>query len=573
MSLDITLSDALNTLRLEVTEYSVRESGSPLAAGDSSGSTGTITFSVPAPDPIASNPLTYYGPWWMIGKNVELADSRRGYTVGKVVDVSEQQGGWMLDVTCDTRMGELNIYNVQAQPFSGTLRDAYIYYLGLAGVTTGIFVENSLAFRHVDYPGWNGELWYHLKMLATAQDAELTLVSGLIMMRPTRSRFADLGHATEISRSTGNQSLAQAIEVYQYNSRPIVGGMVWPVDDYNGGDTFNVAAGDITEYALEFSASLTSLEQPTPQDWVSPYESNASVYSILTSGGDRISADEWTLHGGKVEVILNPDTMTARLIITGPEGIVITTPGAPGENGEPDDEPTSQFIDSFILADYSDGEKSRRGTLRLMGTGVAYSREKKRIPTGVPASRATTEIGVTIDNPFINTSAELYRAGGRAAIDYSGMAPAITASVTAVNRLGETGDVTMPSYADVEASMKGAFGNAVSYAQVESFFANAGLTTYKAIEDQLYSTVRSNFENQAFGNVAGARLYDGKSRQWYRVREGTLTPESISVQGEYDTLHSDWLASYGNLTYGTLEGDKFFGLTYQQVQWMGVTNG
>lgn len=562
MGLKLTMTNGSTKIPLEITDYQINEAAMPLAAGDSSGSVGRITFSMPKPDPYVSpadSPLVKYGSWWMVGKEIEITDTRRGYTVGRITKIEETYDGWQINVTADTRLGSLNIYNIQAKPYVGTLQGAFNYYLGLAGVTTGTFIDDSLAMRPVAYPGFSGELWYRLKQMATAQAADISLVSGLIFLRPVRDHEAPLSHATNITRAGGEQSLAQSIDIYLYNNYSISSELVWPGPDPGiESQVFTVQAGEVTEFALEFSASLTTLAQPTAQDWVSPAEESASVYSVLSNGNDRVPAALWTKYGGKVQVILNPDTVTARLIITGPRGLRI--------GGE--------FPTSFTLADFADGDNSsRRSTLRIVGSGVAYNKERLNIMTGVPPSRTETVVGATIDNPFISTPDEAYRAGVRAAMEYSGMSPTLAGSVISVNRLGETGEVTMPVYAQVEADLKAAMGAAVTYAEVETYYTvTLGLETYDDIEDYLYEQVRNRFENQAYGNVAGARVYDKKSRQWYRIREANFGEESISFQAEYDTLHADWQKTYAGYTYGSLD-TEFSGLTYQQAQWIGVNYG
>lgn len=560
MGFKLTLTNGSTKIPLETTDYSVSESATPLAAGDSSGSVGRITFSLPKPDPDvspATAPLVKYGSWWLVGKQIEITDNRRGYTLGRVTKVEESYDGWQINVTADTRLGDLNIYNIQAKPYVGTLQGAFNYYLGLAGVTTGTFIDEALATRPVAYPGFSGELWYRLKQLATAQAADISLVSGLIFLRPVRNHEAPLAHATAITRSAGEQSLAQSIDIWLYNNRSISSELVWPGPEPElESQVFTVQAGEVTEFALEFSASLTTLAQPTPQDWVAPGEASASVYSILSNDGDRVPAWKWSKHGGSVKVILNPDTVTARLIITGPRGL---------RNGQ-------EYPTSFTLADFADGDTSaRRSTLRIVGSGVAYYKERLNIMTGVPASRTETVVGATIDNLFISTHDEAYRAGVRAAMEYSGMSPSLGGSVISINRLGESGEVTMPTYAEVEADLKAQIGAAATYANVETYYTvTLNLDTYDDVEEYLYDKVRNKFENQAYGNVAGARVYDKKSRQWYRIRNAQFGEESISIEGEYDTLHADWQKTYGSNTYGNLETVVFAGLTYQQAQWIGV---
>ncbi len=125
-------------------------------------------------------------------------------------------------------MGSLNVYGIQAQPFVGTLRAAFEYYLSLAGLTTDLFVDDSIGSRPVVFPGWSGELWYYLKLMAAAQDCDVSLVSGIILLRPIRSRIATQDRDTDRGVSSGSTTLAQAVEVYQYDNRAITNELVYP---------------------------------------------------------------------------------------------------------------------------------------------------------------------------------------------------------------------------------------------------------------------------------------------------------------------------------------------------------
>lgn len=549
-------------LTLEARDYSVSESATPLSAGDSRGGVGSISFSVPALDPDL-NPtpeagggfsgtrdlLLAIGPQALIGETVRLVDGRRGLIVGRVVNAIEDVSAGEWEIECETRLADLSIYNVTAAPFTGTLRAAFQYYTDIAGVDdVDIWVDPSIADRIVSYPGWQGELWYQLKRIAIAQDSDIALTSGIILLRPVRSRQAVLDSATGLRRDAGTGELAQAIEIYVYNNEPIVNKLVWPTMGET--DTYSVNAGEVSEYGVEFSASLTELSQPVAQDWVSPYEVSASVYSVIDGSGNRIPADLWQLYGGRVEVILQEDMSTARLIITGPEGITI---------GE--ETPTS-----FSLADFADGDGARRPTLRLIGSGVRYTPELLRVPTSVPPSRTETDVGITVNNPFISTHNEAYRAGVRAAQGYTGYSPSISASVIAVNRRGDGGQADGNTYGQVEALLKDQHGANVTYGQLDAEFTDL---TYGEVTELLVNLGRNPFQVQLFGNAAGARVWDRGSRRWYRIREASISSDPVQIEADDDLLHSDVEEHLAPLDYAGV-AERFSGLTYQQVGRLGL---
>ena len=123
--------------------------------------------------------------------------------------------------------------------------------------------------------------------------------------------------------------------------------------------------------------------------------------------------------------------------------------------------------------------------------------------------RTSTEVGVTIDNPFISTREQLYRAGTRAAKSFSGFYP--SATVGSVSPIDPLQDYT-------------------------------------------------------FGNLAGSRVVV-RDRP-FRVRDATVTPENVSVTGDDDLTNGDVQAVLSGRTYGWVQTANA-GLTYRDVQLKG----
>lgn len=87
----------------EAESYSVEEESTPTSSDDSTGSVGTFNFTFVGVD----NPLL------LQDEEVFLADSRKGSTLGFVTRIDETDHG-MVRVQCQSRLGRLNIYDVQA---------------------------------------------------------------------------------------------------------------------------------------------------------------------------------------------------------------------------------------------------------------------------------------------------------------------------------------------------------------------------------------------------------------------------------------------------------------------------
>lgn len=572
----------------EAENFNVVEDATPLAAGDSQGGTGTINITLQPTDPDAFPRITStgldvygdrtfgdgffgftsgettpkepgqtgwskvfkYGPLWFVDKDVRLADSRKGFTLGSVVSAQRNDSGGSVQLTCSTKLYNLNVYGVQAQPFVGRLRNAFVYYLSLANYDGDYFVDEEIANRPVVFPGWSGELWFHLKQMAASQDCDISLVSGVTLLRPIRSRVATRGRDIERNYEIGGGTLAQAVEVYQYNSRPISNELVYPPGGWKPEtEVLNVNAGEESEYVLELLASVTAIQTPVMQNFVGDDYAASSVYTVVANDGLPIPRQAWEQNGGLLEVTIDPGTTTLRVKLRGATNL-FTTAG--------------ELATNFNIALGSDTTGNRYSTLRIVGTGVAFDKQKISVPTMVPASKTATEVGVTVDNPFIRTLDDAYRAGVRAARQYSGDIPSLSGTVSAINQRGDAGSVVLPTYAQVVDTLNQRLSNP-TYGSVQDYATGLGNYTYGQDEDYWFSFAQDVSKDQVFGNVQGARVFDRKSGRWYRIRSGTITAPSVQFQADDDVIYDDVQDSFVNKTYEFVEAVND-GLTYRQVE-------
>src|SRR5699024_11337312 len=77
---------------------------------------------------------------------------------------------------------------------------------------------------------------------------------------------------------------------------------------------------------------------------------------------------------------------------------------------------------SFSLALSADsGGSSRYSTLRIVGNGIFHDNEKTlTVNTGIPESATGTDVGATVDNPFLCDRERVAAAASRAARQFSG---------------------------------------------------------------------------------------------------------------------------------------------------------
>lgn len=517
--------------------YRITESSMPLAGGDSSGAVGTISLNMREQD---GSPL-------MLEKSIEFVDTNRGSTVGTVREVQEARAAEMpWNITADTRLGDFNI-EVQAQPFSGRLEAGFRYYCALANIDSGIIVDPLIADRPVNFIGWNGNLWAHMKMMATGLGADLNVVSNNVVLRPVRLFTALSNREVDAQVSYTGKQLALKQEVVWYGTEHKPNGLIYPP----GGWTrevriLSVNAGETVETVVDTDSSITSIQQPVCLAVVPPEHASSSVYTVVGDDNIVIQPAQWAAYGGSLSVTISEDTRQLIVKIVGASGIYQI-------NGNP--------MKTYRIALTAGTSDSTYSTLRIVGDSVALNKASITIPTGVEPWRTGQEFAPTIDNPFLNNLDDAYSAGTRGASRHSGKVVTMSANVTAVNRRGERGTANYPPYSQVQAMW-----DAETYGSVKAI--NAG-KTYGDMKEELYESVQDDFDNQVFGNVNGARMHDYKSGRWYRVRDATTEWGQMSVECDSDITFGDVKDGFIGMSYGQVK-THFSGKTYFEANLVGL---
>ena len=518
--------------------YDIRESSSPLAGGDSSGAVGTINIDVP------HQPEAHL----LLGKAVTIEDTRLGSTLGTVQSVSSSGG--IDQIAATNRLGDLMI-ETQVQPFGGTLVDAFEYYLSLANIDTGIVVDPAIASRPVTFRGWYGNLWLGMKQMALALDLDLTLVSNNIVLRPIRQFEAVRGRDLDRSFNADGTQLALKQEVIWYTNQYISNYAIWPPNSkWEDADTFSVSAGETVERNIPLASSVTSIVQPTMMNYpgFDPYDMLTSGYAIVGDDNIHVTPSQWAAYGGSLSVSINDDTESLTLTITGASGMV-----------QIDGNPMRTF-----RVGLSSGDGNVYPALTIVGTGVHFQENSLLLNTGVPPWKTGQEFAPTIDNRFLGNLNDAYRAGTRGARRYAGRTMSIDGTVTAINRRGDKGSATYPPYSFVQGLY-----DALSYGGVKAL--NTG-KTYADVKAEFYALVEDDFENQAFGNAAGARVYDRTTSRYYRIRTATFANRSeIQFDADDDLTNGDIQAHFDALTYGGVKARPgVSGSTYLEVNLRGM---
>ncbi|QDH48059.1 minor tail protein [Microbacterium phage Pavlo] len=531
--------------RVHSGSYTVQESSTPLAGGDSSGAIGTIEAEV--------SKL----PFSPIGLNAQeplsLVDTALGSTLGTIREVGHSRSSATgYSIMASNRLGEFNI-EAQVLPFSGRLEDAFRYYCSIANIDTGILVDPALANRQVNFLGWQGNLWNHMKMMATAISADLNLISNNVVLRPVRLFDAIRNRDIESSATIDSTDLARKQEVIWYPSKYVNRGLVYPDGGWRSDiSPLSVSAGETVEVTLDTSkdvfASIFSIEQPVAQTFVSMGHNTSSVYSVVGDDGLPIPPAQWRDYGGSLSVRISEDT----------QALVVTLKGANGlfqSNGQP--------MKTFRIGIASGTSSSDTySTLRIVGRYISTRPESIILPTGVPDFRTGQEFAPTIDNPFLNSLESAYSAGVRGARRYAGRRMTITASVSALNRRGQTGTANYPPYSYAQSLWGGR-----TYASVK---ASLVPKTYGDVTADFYASVQDDFDNQVFGNAPGARYWDQETGRYYRVRQATTSWGQMQIEGDDDLTNGDMQKLFQGMTYAQV-GARYSGQTYYKANVRGMS--
>lgn len=489
------------TIYLNPETFSVTEDSTPTSPADTTGGVGQFTASVPAPD-------AFSGGRNLKGKEAELQDGSQGITVGTITGLGGGDDG-TLSVTADARLGKLNVERT-AQPFTGTLDNWFDYILGLVGITGGVVVDTTIASRAVVYPGFTGNVWDYLKKMCVAEQVEVSLVSNNVVLRPLRGRIAENYRNSVEGWSLNDSQLAQSVEVAYFQNTYQTGVLAYPDGGWNEDVQVEnaIEAGTTATYNYPINASLMSVVQPTCVSSVDRYESSSSVYSVIGNDNLIVPPAEWAAGGGSLTVAVGADTKSIDVtIVTSSD-----TEYAP-----------------YTIA-MSAGASSNYSSLRILGTGVFQDRQVISVKTGVDPVEVPTLVGFAPDIEFINTREQAYHLALHLLKSYGTAKHTITVTTSGINRNGDTGSYAYPTIAQ--------FNDLYAGQDVGDFNALFSGMTIEEFNDAMYALVENDFTNQAFGNVAGARVRFADA--WFRIRTATIDQDQIVYTAEEDTTIADF---------------------------------
>lgn len=527
MSVDILVGG--KRLTDKISGYSVSEFATSLDPSDMSGGAGQITVNMESSD--AST--------FARRKEIVIEDSTQG-TVKGVVSSTSSANGFNDTLTADSRLIALT-YTRTALPYSGTLGGLLRYYFGLVGITNFIAIDPDIDVRPATAPGWNGVVLDAVKRICSANQIELSLVSNNVVVRNVRQRVAVNLRDASVSTSVDDTNLAQAVELfYMHSMERRTDALVYPLGGWSEEDKIiSVNAGEVEEVEIDLvpasgevglGVSVESVVQPTCIDFVGREVVDQSVYCVSGNDGKPIPASRWAAMGGSLEVLIGEDSRS----------LIIRVHGS-----------TEKELSPFRIS-ASTISSTHYSSLRILGTGVFFDRRMMRGETGNSPDLTSQEVA-QIESDFIAGDEQAFRCLQAAMHTFTGPSLMLSVNTRGINRQSDSGSYQYPTIADFNAMFSGmtmaSFNAAQSGEEIADF--NAALL----------SEVQNDFTNQAFGNIAGARVAgDGA---WFRVTEATVNHGSITYTAMRDTTMADWnehylgmtLADFNTLASGLTVGD------------------
>jgi hypothetical protein len=494
--------------QLNISDWEVDEDATPLDPSSTSGGVGQITLHTD------ENDDTEY----LRRVPIDFSVPSQGVTRGTVLTTGATDG--VAQIVANSRLDQLNVTR-NAAPFSGTFAAGITYYLGLCGLTTGIVIDADLQDVAVSWPGWTGVVWEQVKKVCSAMWVEVSLVSDNVVVRNLRQRTAQNYRDSSVGWNFSDDQIAQTVEGFYFEGEYSTSVPVYPTGGWDEKVQIfsGLAANTVTTQTISLMptsgqegpwASLSDVQQPIAVSNVAIGDMSASQYAIIAGDNSQYDPIKWARLGGSVTAEVGPDSRS--VIIT-----IVT----------PDDGASAPFSLATINTDQDN--QPQYNSLRIIGTGIAGQKVKISLSTGRTADETATVVGATVENEFIQSRQQLRECLLWTAAAYSGAA---TLSVTTggINRLGDSGSYRYPTIGEWDVEYAGK-----TLADFNTLYASK---TAAAVNEDQYELVQQDFANQAFGNIAGARVLHDYA--YYRITTANNSPQSITYSATRDTTLEDF---------------------------------
>lgn len=426
-----------------VINFSYSEDASPNDPFNLDGGAGQVTAVVEADE-------TSRGTRLVVNNEVLLSDSDYGDLSFRVSNLSLSENG-TASLTGETVQKRLTAERT-AGPKGGTgqtLLTAVMYYCSLVDIVPEISVglQAKMDAIPVNFIGWTGEVWDHLKQLCAAVplDSEDNTLLEMYFKDGNLHFREGLQSSVDFSETlTGNQisasvyESAQAIEVFNYNTDYGIDRIVQELNLTNAvfainenvsiTDSMQVDAGETLVKRFKINASLEMVNQPQNVSAIIPlpYTAGFGQYVIVGSDDLPIEPAQWEGEGGSLTVAITENPGEIELTIIAP----------------PNPQLKHADDDNFGLAPYKIGVEvaadAEYPALYITGTGVFFKRTSRVLPTGASNEYVADLNASPVDNIFITNTRDQLTRGVAAAQEVCGPRLMLTQSTVEGASFGET---------------------------------------------------------------------------------------------------------------------------------------
>ena len=420
--------------------FSYSEDVTSLEPSSLTGGSGQVSISGPA-TLVNKDGNTHPNTALLINNDITLTDSELGSVVFQVRQASI--GEHMASVTGNTLMWRLNVEKT-APPHGGdgaTLLTAIITYCELVDVLPTFTEEFALELDSipVNFVGWKGNVWEHLKMLCAGVSLSLTDNVGIEMVvehdqlvfRKAKDRNLTFQKAPSSSSLEINSfDAAKKVSVTNYNTvygldrivqeQDRQGTLFATNENVSITDSMQVEAGQRLVKRFAINASLESVNQPVcvAAITVLPYDGTQGEYVVVGSDDLPIDPDQWAAEGGSLTVSLTENPNEIEIVMIAPASVTMPTAADPLTEVTP--APYKIGIETSGETDYP--------ALYVVGTGVFFEKTEHFFYTGTSDVYTSQDSGTAIDNPFITNKHDMAVRGVAAAQAICG--PSITLNQT-----------------------------------------------------------------------------------------------------------------------------------------------
>jgi hypothetical protein len=427
-----------------IISYNYSEDVTSLEPGSLTGGTGQVSISAEVEDVNTS---------LLVNNEMLLTDPEYGQVNFLVKAINISNG--VVSITGDTVQSRLNV-EVTAGPVGGstaTLFSAIYYYCGLVDVVPDMSTEfqEELDLIPVNFIGWKGNLWEHLKMLCAAVSASETENVGIEMfvegnvLHFRKAKQVEMKFETNalISRSLSVETFdaAKEITISNYNTRYGVDEVVKEANNraeiefpaaqnVSITDSMQVEAGATLTKRFTINASLESLQEtPVCVSQISslPYTGTTGEYVIVGTDNLPIQPAQWIGEGGSLVVALTENPNEIEITITAPPNLNLPQAADPAKFGYA---PYKIGVESSGDVDYP--------ALYIVGTGVFYDKQETTLGTGASNDYTSRDSAPQIDNLFITNKRDMYNRGIAAAQAACGPKVTLTESIDYGVSFGDT---------------------------------------------------------------------------------------------------------------------------------------